>query len=267
MRSLLLHLDGREGGLASSFATTESILPSCITGNGTLCRSWELAPTNTCSRGFALLMLLGGFQGQPMELRMLPLHRGGDWGVDKQAVLKEDSDTAGMHSHLSGACLVQAGVPARCNSGQTCSTRAACPARLGDPRASISPRLQKGLGNTCHLGQQGKSDTFPKWGKGRWEDLKPRSVQGLAYLFLSWRRISINSLGMRQRQLPSMGRRQTDRHLDTHSLPYTTQISVCFFLSIFRVILSSCSHPVLVLHTYHARPAAVKDQDEITWFF
>lgn len=171
-----------------------------------------------------------------------------------------------MHSRLSGACLVQAGVPARCNSGQTCSTRAACPARLGDPRASISPRLQKGLGNTCHLGQQGKSDTSPKWGKGRWEHLKPRSLQGLARLFLSWRRISINS-PWHEAEAAAFHGEKTDRHLDTHSLPYTTRISVCFFLSIFRIILSSCSHPVLVLHTYHARPAAVEDRDEITGVF
>lgn len=155
-----------------------------------------------------------------------------DWGVDKQAVHEEDSEddgTAGMHSRLSGACLVQVGVPAHCNSGQACSTRAACPARLDDPSASISPRLQKGLGNPCHLGQQEKSDTSPKWGKRRWEHLKPRSLQGLAWLLLSWRRTSINSPWHEAEAAAFHGEkdRQTDRHLDTHSLPHTTWISVC----------------------------------------
>lgn len=176
-----------------------------------------------------------------------------------------------MQSCLSGACLVQAGVPARCNSGQTCSTRAACPARLGDPSASISPRLQKGLGNTCSLGQQGKSDTSPKWGKGRWEHLKPRSLQELAWLFLSWRRISINS-PLHEAEAAAFHGEKTDRQTLRHTQPSIRHpdfsvLRYYFFLSIFRVILSSCSHPVLVLHTYHARPAAVEDQDEITCCF
>lgn len=76
---------------------------------------------------------------------------------------------------------------------------------------------------------------------------------------------------MRQRQLPSTGRK-TDGQMLRHTQPSThhpdfSVLRYYFFLSIFRVILSSCSHPVLVLHTYHARPAAVEDQDEITLFF
>lgn len=187
-------------------------------GSGTLCRAGSCLPPTPAPEGLLCSCYWEHFKvNSTQELRMPPLHRGGDWGVDKQAVLKEDSEdgsTAGMHSRLSGACLVQAGVPARCNSGQTCSTRAACPARLGDPRASVSPRLQKGLGNTCHLGQQRKSHTSPKWGKGMWEDLKPRSMQGLAYLFLSWRRISINS-PRHEAEAAAFHGGKTDRQTDT----------------------------------------------------
>lgn len=48
-------------------------------------------------------MLLGGSQGQPTEVRVLPLHRGEDWGVKKQAVNEEDGEDGGaasMRCHL-----------------------------------------------------------------------------------------------------------------------------------------------------------------------
>lgn len=176
----------------------------------------------------------------------------------------------------SGACSVWAGAPAHWSSGQADSTSAACPARLGDPSASISPGLQKKALETLVLWVSSENQT--KWGKGRWEHFKPSSLAG-GLPGSSWAGGGFPSipLGMRQRQLPSMGRKtdnlpQGERQADRHTQPSThhpdfSVLRYYFFLSIFKVILSFCSHLVLVLHTYHARPAAVKDQDEITLFF
>lgn len=64
----------------------------------------------------------------------------------------------------SGACSVWAGAPAHWSSGQADSTSAACPARLGDPSASISPGLQKrpwkhlSFGSAAKIRQSGEKE-------------------------------------------------------------------------------------------------------------
>lgn len=68
----------------------------------------------------------------------------------------------------SGARLVPrllAEVPAHWSSGQACSTRAACLARLGDSSALISPGLQKRPWKHLSFRSAGKIRHFPKVGK------------------------------------------------------------------------------------------------------
>lgn len=127
----------------------------------------------------------------------------------------------------SEARLVQAGVPAHWSNGQACSIRAACPARLGNPSASISPGLQKKALETFVLWVSGENQTFPQSGEKEGAGtLSPAPCRGS--LGSSWRRISSSSPWHEPEAAAFHGEKdRQDRHLDTHSLPHTNQISGC----------------------------------------